>query len=149
MDFNKDAKYDFQGLRMKYHRVTACYIFFTIKGGKTKKFKIGSSNYDLIKEIKPNPLKEVCAKLSTRVNELEKKVKQSDIKFKQIEKFEQLRIYMDENKVSLTDILHMNLIHDKNKYCNNFYKEKRIRNRICHPKVDKIKTQKEFLKLLV
>ena len=160
-----DKMYKFQGLRMKYERRTCYYVFFRfIENDKVRKFKINSSNYVLIKEIKHSPLAEQRAEqlaeqraeqraaqreLKKQNEKLQQIKTEYEKKFEQIEKFEMLRDYMTTRDVSLTDILHLNLIHDKQKYYKNFYKFKAQRNKICHPsKIEKIKSAKDFLKIL-
>lgn len=151
--FDKAKKYKFQDKVLRYIRATAYYVFFNC-GAAQKKFKIGSKNYDLIREIKIAGLKFENKKLRQReqkhvekIKDLEKQLKKYKSQEETLKKYERLKNYMYNRDISLSDILHRNLISEKPIY-QEFYKIQLRRNNIAHPKIEKIKSDQEFIKTI-
>jgi hypothetical protein len=150
--FSITETYDFNGIRLKYKRSTECYAFFdcfkfaagdtTLRVDlKPRKFKIGSSNYKLIKVFKPSQ--------EDQIKKLEEELRQLRIHKLQVADFEAINSYINDNDVSLASVLHRNNISNKNKYFDSFYKKRFARNYIAHPRVKSIKTDKEFLEAIL
>ena len=144
--FDQTKKYKFQDKVLRYIRATAYYVFFNC-GETQKKFKIGSKNFELIREIKIAGLKFENRKLKQRVTDLETQLKKYKSQEETLKKYEQLKNYMYIRDVSLSDILHRNLLSEKPIY-QEFYKIQLRRHNIAHPKVEKIKSDHEFIKTI-
>ena len=138
--FNIAETYDFNGLRLKYKRSTECYVFFN-----HRKFKIGSSNYKLIKVFKPD----LASQQVNEIKKLKEELRQLRIHKLQVADFETINSYINDNDISLASVLHRNNIRDKNKYFDAFYKKRFSRNYIAHPRVKSIKSDKEFLETIL
>ena len=135
--FNITETYDFNGLRLKYKRSTECYVFFD-----HRKFKIGSSNYELIKVFKQD-------QQEAQIKKLKEELRQLRIHKLQVADFEAINSYINDNDISLASVLHRSNTQNKNKYYDSFYKKRSARNYIAHPQVKTIKSDREFLETIL
>jgi len=156
MNFARNQFYLFEGQILNFEKETPCYVFF-----KERKFLKGSKNYKKI-TLRNEDLKltiEGLKKENRKLRQKQAKVKEFEKlkeehgrlkrKIETIHNFERVLDYLNKNNVSVSDILHRNLVYDKRQRFSKFYEKKHARNKVAHPRItDPIKNDSEFLKII-